>query len=339
MVIRNQWYAVLDAKELRSNPVGVRRMGEKLAFWRDSKGDVHCAYDRCVHRGARLSQGKVRGDHLECPFHGFLYDASGRVTQIPAMGRETPVPERFAVASYPACEAHGFIFIYWGEGQPDPAEPRFFDDLEDGFVYATAPDPWDAHYSRVIENQLDVVHLPFVHHNTIGRGGRELVDGPGTLWVDDHRMNVYVYNRLPDGTAPRRPDEVPVPDPTRDYRLELIMPNLWQNRISEDVRVVAAFAPVDDDHTILYLCFYQRFLQVPILGQALARVAMPFNKLVAHQDRRVVNCQQPKASALHMDEQLIQGDRPIVEYRRRREALKRAAGQVPSPTTDKEASS
>jgi phenylpropionate dioxygenase-like ring-hydroxylating dioxygenase large terminal subunit len=337
-MIRDQWYAVLDAREVKGKPVGVTRMGEKLVFWRDSRGGVHCAHDRCVHRGARLSQGKIRGDHLECPFHGFLYDASGRVTQIPANGRGMPVPERFAVTSYQAHEAHGFIFIYWGEGEPAPAEPRFFEDLDDGFVYATAPDPWDAHYSRVIENQLDVVHLPFVHHNTIGRGGRELVDGPGILWVDDGRMQVFVYNRVPDGTPPRRIDEVPAPDPTRDYRLELIMPNLWQNRIGEDVRVVAAFAPVDDEHTILYLRFYQRFLPVPILGRALARLAMPFNRIVAHQDRRIVNYQQPKASGLRTDEQLIQGDRPIVEYRRRREALQRAAGQVTVPISGEEVS-
>ncbi|MGB9594570.1 MAG: aromatic ring-hydroxylating dioxygenase subunit alpha, partial [Anaerolineae bacterium] len=64
---------------------------------------------------------------------------------------------------------------------------------------------------------------------------------------------------------------------------------------------------------------------MPLLGNLVARLAMPFNVLVAHQDRRVVQTQQPKPSALRMSEQLVQGDRPVVEYRRRREELMSAA--------------
>jgi phenylpropionate dioxygenase-like ring-hydroxylating dioxygenase large terminal subunit len=108
--------------------------------------------------------------------------------------------------------------------------------------------------------------------------------------------------------------------------LEFIFPNLWQNHISPDVRVVAAFVPVDAEHTLLYLRFYQKFLPVPLLRDALNVLAMPFNLLVAHQDRRVVQTQEPKASALRGDEELVQADRPIVEYRRRRQALREARG-------------
>ncbi len=71
--------------------------------------------------------------------------------------------------------------------------------------------------------------------------------------------------------------------------------NHWH---AEDVGV-AAFVPVDGEHTLLYLRFYQRFLRLPLLGG-----------LVAHQDRRVVRTQRPKPSALRGDEQLVQGDRP-----------------------------
>jgi len=78
---------------------------------------------------------------------------------------------------------------------------------------------------------------------------------------------------------------------------------------------------VDEEHTLLYLRFYQRFLGLPLLGGLVARLAMPFNRLVAHQDRRVVQTQEPRASVLRIDERLIQGDHPIVAYRRRRQAL------------------
>jgi len=322
-MIPNQWYVVLDSKEVKDEPVGVTRLGEKLVFWRDHTGQLCCLRDRCVHRGVELSKGRVVSNgRLQCPFHGFEYDTTGRVTKIPANGQTASVPERFRVHSYPTYEAHGLIWTWWGENPPgDLAPPSFFGDIDDSFTYGQVRDPWDAHYSRVIENQLDVVHLPFVHYNTIGRGCRTLVEGPGLEWVDENRFRVYVYNKTDDGTVPRKPNEVPVPDPDKDFRLEFIFPNLWQNHISEDVRVVAAFVPVDDEHTLLYLRFYQKFMTIPILGKLVAQLSMPLNVRIAHQDRRVVVTQQPKASALKSGEKLIQGDYPIVEYRRRRQEL------------------
>ncbi len=329
-MIPNQWYVVMDSDQIKHKPVGVTRMGEKLVFWRDDAGQVSCLRDKCIHRGVALSEGEVIHGRLQCPFHGFEYDTSGKVQVIPANGRQAPVADRFHVFSYPTHEAHGFVWIWWGEAPPETlAPPRFFDDLDDeAFVYGKVYDPWDAHYSRVIENQLDVVHLPFVHHNTIGRGGRTVVDGPGVQWVDDDLFYVYVFNRADDGTPPRKPDEVPVPPTDREFKLEFLFPNLWQNHISEDVRVMAAFVPVDDAHTLLYLRFYQKFLPVPILGQLIATLSMPFNRIVAHQDRRVVVTQTPKPSGLRIGEQLIQGDRPILAYRRRRQELMDAAREA-----------
>ena len=211
-MIPRQWYVVLDSREVRGRPVGVTRMGEKLVFWRDAEGQVHCLRDQCAHRGVALSAGKVLpSGHLQCPFHGFEYDASGRVRVIPANSRKTPVPEQFRVQAYPTYEAHGFIWIWWGEEPPEDLQPpRFFEDLDGAFTYAQAIDPWETHYSRAIENQLDPIHLPFVHHNTIGRGNRTIVDGPVTRWVGDDMFYVYVRSRVDDGTPPLKPEEVDV---------------------------------------------------------------------------------------------------------------------------------
>jgi phenylpropionate dioxygenase-like ring-hydroxylating dioxygenase large terminal subunit len=320
-MIRNQWYVLLESKQVNNRPVGVTRMGEKLVFWRDGSRRVSCLRDRCPHRSIELSKGQVVNGHIQCPFHGFEYDTSGQAVLIPANGRNAPVPKAIRAHSYPTHEAHGLIWVWWGENPPDDlAPPRFFDDIGEGFTYKTVHDPWRAHYSRVIENQLDVVHVPFIHHNTIGRGGRTVVDGPGIEWVDDDMFFVYAYNRADDGTPPLKPDEVPIPHPS-GFRLEFIFPNLWQNRISDDVRIVAAFVPVDEGHTLLYLRFYQRFLRLPVLRDLVTLAAMPFNVLVAHQDRSVVETHQPQPSGLRIGEKMIQGDRPIIEYRRRREAL------------------
>lgn len=319
-MIPKQWYAVLDSRQVKTGrPVGVTRMGEKLVFWRDQQGRVICQRDLCAHRGAALSKGKVLGDRIQCPFHGFEYDSSGRCQLIPAIGKTAPVPERFHVHTYPTHEAHEFIYIWWGDNPPeDLAPPPFFDNIDDGFSYGRAYDPWKTHYSRAIENQLDVVHLPFVHYNTIGRGGRTLVDGPLTQWVNKNLMHVYVFNRMDDGTPPRRPEAL---SPNSRVHLEFQFPNLWQNYISEQVRIVIAFVPVDEENSLLYIRFYQNFMRVPGLRHLVNWLAMPMNLRIAHQDRRVVVTQRPLRSAVRIGENLVQGDTPIVAYRMRREAL------------------
>jgi phenylpropionate dioxygenase-like ring-hydroxylating dioxygenase large terminal subunit len=321
-MIPKQWYVVMDSTQIRDKPVGVVRMGEKLVFWRDGSGKVSCLQDKCAHRGVQLSKGRVIGDHIQCPFHGLEYDSFGSVTVIPANGKNTAVPDRFRVLSYPVYEAHSFIWIWWGEKPPKNLKPpRFFTDIDDSLSYSRTYDHWNAHYSRVIENQLDAAHLPFVHYNTIGRGNRTIVDGPLLQWLNGDMFYVFVHNRVDDGTPPLKPEQMPKPDPVKDFKLEFIFPNLWQNYIGEKVRVMVAFVPVDQENTILYLRFYQKFMRVPVLGKLITRLSTPLNRIITHQDRRVVVTQQPKASALQIGERLFQADRPIIEYRRRRQEL------------------
>lgn len=325
-MIPNQWYVVLGSWQLKDKPLGITRLGEKLVFYRTHEGKPVCLADKCAHRGVALSIGKLcEHDTIQCPFHGLEYDPAGKCTVIPANGKSAPVPPNFKVRSYPAFEDHGFIWIWWGDSAPSPEKPEFFDDIPEEAKYANSIDHWNAHYSRVIENQLDCVHLPFVHYNTIGRGNRTLVNGPGIEWVHQNKFFMYVYNEADRGQTPKKNSEVPIPSPN-NYKIEFLFPNLWENRIDDKVRVVAAFVPVDEENTLLYLRFYQAFARIPGIGTFIAKSAMPFNLFVAHQDRRVVITQRPKASALAIGENLFQGDYPIVQYRKRRHELKKQAG-------------
>ena len=88
-----------------------------------------------------------------------------------------------------------------------------------------------ARTTRVIENQLDVPHVPFVHHNTHRPGVGTVIDGPWVEWQDPDRFFVFMHARPEDGTPPRKPDEMPRPDKT--FHLDFIFPNLWQNYISD----------------------------------------------------------------------------------------------------------
>ena len=192
--------------------------------------------------------------------------------------------------------------------------------------YTTVFDPWKAHYSRIIENQLDAVHLPFVHYNTMGRGCKTLVDGPKVEWVNDNKFFMYVQNRSDDGTKPLKPEEMKgnkYSSSSSSIRI------CGKNFIADKMRIVAAFVPVDENNSILTLHVFQGFVTIPGIKQIVDSINRSFSLKVAHQDRRVVETQVPKSSGLKIGENLFQGDHPIMEYRRRRAELMKLAGMEP----------
>ncbi|MCK9169955.1 MAG: aromatic ring-hydroxylating dioxygenase subunit alpha [Treponema sp.] len=318
-MIYNQWYAVLDAREVKKNRlIGVTRFSEKLVFWRNDKNDICCTADKCCHRGASLSCGTIVNGHAACPFHGFEYDKTGKVTYIPAAGKNAVPGEQYRVNSYKAREKYGFIWVWYGAEDAALPEIPFFTDLKDGFTCGQIAETWPVHYTRAIENQLDVVHLPFVHRTTIGRGNKKLVNGPVVKW-NRTLMTFYVDNVNDEGQKPLRPDEIP--DYEKLFSLQLQMPNIWQNRISPHLRIMAAFAPVDEEHTHIYLRFYQNFVRIPVLRSVVNTAGNIMDRIILHQDRRVVITQLPKKSGYLTDEHLVQGDLPIIEFRKKRNEL------------------
>lgn len=319
----------MESAEVRRNQVvGLTRFGEKLVAWRDGGGRLGLFRDKCPHRGIQLSLGKVKASCLQCPFHGFEYDTSGRCTLVPANGKAAHPPSYIKAHAYPVKEAHGFVYAwYTNDGSADVApsaeslpEVPWFDDLDSSLVHSGFTDLWKAHYSRAIENQLDVVHVPFIHRTTIGRGIGPVVNGPYTL-VTENSISFWPVNEDDHGQKPLKPDQMAEPKNTATY-IRFIFPNLWQNHIMDSMRIIVAFAPIDDNHTKFYLRTYQKMVTLPVLRSIYFGITKIFNRIVLHQDRRVVETHQPQATSLKMDEHLIPGDHPVILYRKMREQFK-----------------
>jgi len=320
-MIRDMWYPVLLSGEVRKKKiVRKKRLGENLLFFRDSRGNVKCISDRCAHRGASLSLGEHKGDAVACPFHGFEYNGEGKCTCVPANGRNADVPQNIKVNSYQTREKEGFIWIWNGEERAEYPEIPWFEDINGKFKYITVKDYWNVHYSRSIENQLDAVHLPFVHKTTIGKGNATIVNGPLVI-ISGRNMTVYVNNEVDTGQKPVSPSKMEKPE--KEFHLEFLFPNIWQNFISRHIRIFIAFIPVDDEHNILYMRFLQDIVRAPILWQLFCLTGNLFSLVIAHQDRRVVHTQIPKKTSMKMDENLILGDTPIIVYRKMRDAFQK----------------
>lgn len=321
-MIKNQWYAILPSKEVVNHKlVAVKRCGLDLCLFRNDDGSLGCLVDQCSHRGAAISKGKHHGNCVACPFHGIQFDKEGKTVLVPANGKMAKAEERFNVKSYLVKEAHDMIYMWYGDKEMATSSLPFFDNIKEGTVYSEIHDLWNAHYSRCIENQLDVVHVPFVHYNTIGRGNKTIVNGP-PMEVNGNMIIFSANNSVDEGQEPIKASELKV---NPKMNLRFIFPNVWQNYISEHVQVVIFFAPIDEEHTMFYIRFYTDQFKIRIMNQATAFIGRYMNRVIERQDKRIVVTQQPKASSLFCGENLLRGDSPIMMYRKMRDTFQKEA--------------
>ncbi|MEN6595132.1 MAG: aromatic ring-hydroxylating dioxygenase subunit alpha [Clostridiaceae bacterium] len=324
-MIQNQWYAVLPSKAVRkSRIVAAKRLNLELAFFRTESGELGCVSDQCPHRGAALSGGTIKGDCIRCPFHGLEFDKTGICRFIPANGKaSTQDISRYNVKRYPVKEAHGIVYVWYGEEEKATAElPFFTDEIDDSYAFSELVDHWNSHYSRCIENQLDVVHVPIVHYNTIGRGNRTLINGPKVEFTDGAILT-SANNDLDVGQKPKPPKECVI----KPTYLKFMYPNIWLNHIADKIKVMIYFAPVDDENTVLYIRFYHKLTKVRLLNQVICFFGKYMNQIIEQQDKRVVVTQKPKASSFRSGEKLLTGDGSILLYRKIRDEWKNKAGE------------
>jgi phenylpropionate dioxygenase-like ring-hydroxylating dioxygenase large terminal subunit len=319
-MIYNKWYAVLPSKAVKKGGVlAVKRLNLNLALFRTKDGTLGCLVDQCTHRGAALSLGELSGGCLRCPFHALHFDARGKCVFIPANGKSsTEDYTRYNVKAYTVREAHGIIYLWYGDlGMETEALPFFDDQLDDSYAMSELADHWNTHYSRAIENQLDVVHVPVVHYNTIGRGCKTLINGPKHFY-ENGTLVTSANNESDNGQTPKPPGECEI----KSTYLSFKFPNVWLNHIADKIKVMIYFAPVDDANTILYIRFYCKATGFKPLDAFIAFVGKFMNRVIERQDKRVVVTQRPKASVYKSGEKLLRGDGPIILYRRLRDEMK-----------------
>jgi len=169
MIERALWHPVASAADVGAAPAAARLLGEDLALWRAAAG-VQAWADRCPHRGTRLSLGRIAGDRLECPYHGWQFRAGGQCVAIPALPEFTPTATH-AARAFAVREAYGLVWVRLEEaGEEVPA-------IDGVPVRQVLTGPYDVATSapRVVENFLDMSHFAFVHEGSLGDRGRVAV--------------------------------------------------------------------------------------------------------------------------------------------------------------------
>lgn len=159
------WFCVGEDSALAPGALErVRAFGQELILWKGEDGQAHLNEAYCPHLGAHLGYGgRVEGNTLRCPFHGWKFDGEGRCVEIPYAKR---IPPKAAVASWPVVVRNGLIFTWY---DPTGGAPRW----EVPEVPEWGSDAWTepqtrsfevrTHAQEMAENTVDSVHFKFVH--------------------------------------------------------------------------------------------------------------------------------------------------------------------------------
>lgn len=165
-LLASYWLPVAAAHDLADRPVATTLLGEPLVLWRDATGAARAFADRCPHRGARLSMGRVVDGRLACPYHGWRFDGSAQCTHWPAHPAEAP-PAVARAQAFATVERYGLVWTCLSEPRADvPAFPAH--DAPGKRAFIDGPYDFAACAPRVVENFLDMAHFPFVHADVLG---------------------------------------------------------------------------------------------------------------------------------------------------------------------------
>jgi 5,5'-dehydrodivanillate O-demethylase len=173
-VMRRYWWPVGCSDALTSKPQRVKLLGEELVLYRTADGPPAVMELRCAHRNVALDYGRVEGDCIRCPYHGWLYDPTGQCVEQPAEPAESTFKERVRLNAYQTREFGGLVFAYLGP-TPAPLLPRY-DVLafEDG-VKTIQIQPVFANWLQHVENIVDISHLAWLHGARLHRYGGKKV--------------------------------------------------------------------------------------------------------------------------------------------------------------------
>lgn len=248
--LRNQWYAILPSDEVpHDKPVGIKRLGEDLAVWRDPDGKIRVFEDRCPHRGAKLSLGVQRDGGLRCWYHGWKFDSQGQCRDIPSMGSDSPIAARIKVHSYPVEEHGGLVFAYFSRDGSPPAVPcpnphELESEEWNGFIVRHHWEgvPW----IRAMDNLIDPIHGPYLHKGTytLGRNKNEA----DVIEVRKNPDDSYFVGRKGQALVNFDFTEYHFPN---WFRLDIPYP--WSAGPGGPMRILVMVCPIDENSCQVYM--------------------------------------------------------------------------------------
>ena len=162
-LLMNTWYMGAWGHEVTRAPLSRRLLGMKTLFFRKLDGSIASLRDRCAHRFAPLSNGKIIDDKVQCPYHGLMFDSNG---QCVSARLEERVPKALKVQSFPVIERDNIVW-FW-PGNPAEADPMLVPDFSylldnQHYQHVFGMTQVNAHYELETDNLMDLSHVEMLH--------------------------------------------------------------------------------------------------------------------------------------------------------------------------------
>jgi nitrite reductase/ring-hydroxylating ferredoxin subunit len=225
LALRRCWQPVARLEDLENGPQRAVILGEALAVFLTEDGEPAVTADRCAHRGASLSMGKVFGGSVQCPYHGWEWAGrDGACTRIPSLPDHRQIPPRAQIPAYPAHAQWGLVWTVLEEPLNGLPDLPWFD--ADDWTWGHG-DPFElpVAFGLMIENFRDVAHFAFVHQATLG----PLPEVIEPLEPERNGLEVTLRRKMEFGDA-----AAAVWGPLREMGYHVIAPNFTSSRIFTD---------------------------------------------------------------------------------------------------------
>ena len=304
-VLVNDWHVVAYAPAIEEGkPVGVRLLEEDVVLWRVGE-EIHAWRDLCLHRGTKLSLGRVENCMLICPYHGWTYNEKGRCIRFPAHPEQKP-PSKAQTTVYRVQQKYDWVWVSLGNPVHDVPEFPQWDNAAFRKVYC-GPYTINASGPRVIENFLDVTHFPYVHEGLLG--------DPAHADLNDYSVETTAAGVTAKDIAVWQPD----PDGTGqgarvNYTYKVLRPltaYFVKSSAGPSFAMLFTITPVAERISTAHMYVAMDY------GDLTDEQVRQFQDTIIKQDIPIVESQRPELLPLDLQAELhLRSDRTAIAYRK-----------------------
>ena len=281
--VEDAWYVVCTSAQLGNRPKPVRLYDTPLVVFR-TPGGVAAVLDRCPHRNAPLSRGRVEGGQLVCGYHGWAFDGAGRCRHVPGLcGKQEGAARN--VPAYAARIVDGLVWVYAKANAAPISEPFRFPHMDDpAYTVVRTEVDMEGSLHAAAENALDVPHTAYLHGGLFRKPEHNQTINVEITRSHDRVQAEYIGEARPTGVMGKL--LAPSGGVVTHYD-RFIMPCITQveYKLGEDSHIVAtaALSPLTDYKTRLFgVAAFRIPMKVP--GRLLGRLLKPLALYVLHQD-------------------------------------------------------
>lgn len=325
-VFRRFWYPVVPVIELRGGAKPFELLGEKLVLWLDAKGQAVAVRDRCCHRTAQLSLGKVENGNIKCPYHGWAFDGCGTCVHVPQLREEETISPSYRVPSYTCQERYGYVWVCLETPLTDV--PEILEAADSGYrLIQEFYEPWNCAGLRVMENEFDLAHPTFVHTSTFGSADHPIPDALDVTETD-WGLSVFGVLGVENPTLQQQNLKMAETSTTRTLDMVWYMPFTVKLKITypnglEHI-IVNTMTPINDGASQMV----QFCLRNDTEADTPATEVIAFDRAVTLEDKRILESTDFDVPLSLSHEQHLFTDKPGILMRKKLATLLKNHGEV-----------